>query len=705
MTPQDSVVLVDLVGFATGAVLYGMLLAMVLRWPAHATPIHGDTLPRFNGHHIDRVALATALLGLLWNAGGLALQAVRGLGAGEPHPLLAACAFVALGFLPAVVVHSALLGSEAPLRVGRTGWIIAGAYAVSAVAGVMHIASAAASGITPSYAALRLLTATFTLLIAALFYLTRGQPGRKRAVWAGALALFAVSALHLSYHTASEEDWWVELVGHHASLPLALAILYQDFKFALADIFLKRALALLALISVVCGAYALVAAPMLDARQAPGGLGPAATVTLLGLWVGTALLYPWLRDACTRFVDSSILRRVDYTVLSADVARSIAARQDPEAMLDETCKRLAPALSAREVWWSCLEDTGIEDAPVGRHYTRLAAGEGAAVLANGGATGSVIVPATRALLAPADAPHAPTVFAGASAVVTVPTVEPPNYVLVVSELFGGRRLLSDDIAMLGTISTILSRRIDAVRVAHERCQHDLRQQEISKLATETELRALRAQINPHFLFNALTTIGYLIQSAPERALDTLLRLTDLLRGVLRSSGEFCTLGEELDLVEAYLDIERARFEERLRVHIDVPPSLRTRRIPSLLLQPLVENAVKHGVSPRSAGGDVTIAAALDPDTAAGPQGGHALRISVTDTGLGASAMTLAHGRKRGVGLANIERRLHCHYGGEATLTIESVPGSGTVAAICIPILAADGAGWHDGLRGVESRPA
>src|ERR1700750_314753 len=91
--------------------------------------------------------------------------------------------------------------------------------------------------------------------------------------------------------------------------------------------------------------------------------------------------------------------------------------------------------------------------------------------------------------------------------------------------------------------------------------------------------ALRAQINPHFLFNALTTIGYLIQTAPPRALETLLRLTSLLRGVLRSEGEFTTLGRELEIVESYLDIERARFEHRLRATVDVPPRLRNVRLP------------------------------------------------------------------------------------------------------------------------------
>ena len=115
-----------------------------------------------------------------------------------------------------------------------------------------------------------------------------------------------------------------------------------------------------------------------------------------------------------------------------------------------------------------------------------------------------------------------------------------------------------------------ARRIDAIRLTLERYETQLREEEMQKLAAEAELKALRAQINPHFLFNALTTIGYLIDTAPARAVDTLLRLTHLLRGMLRPEGEFTTLGRELELVEHYLDIERERFEERLRVRIDVP---------------------------------------------------------------------------------------------------------------------------------------
>ena len=110
--------------------------------------------------------------------------------------------------------------------------------------------------------------------------------------------------------------------------------------------------------------------------------------------------------------------------------------------------------------------------------------------------------------------------------------------------FSGRQSAeqSDSCAALEAIAVLVGRRIDAIHLVQERYARELREQEIGKLATEAELRALRAQINPHFLFNALTTIGYLIQTAPSRALDTLMRLTALLRGVLRSEGEFTTLG-------------------------------------------------------------------------------------------------------------------------------------------------------------------
>jgi len=185
-------------------------------------------------------------------------------------------------------------------------------------------------------------------------------------------------------------------------------------------------------------------------------------------------------------------------------------------------------------------------------------------------------------------------------------------------------------------------------------------------------------VNPHFLFNALTTIGYLIETAPPRALNTLMQLTALLRGVLKSEGEFTTLGRELELVDHYLKIEHERFEERLRVRIDVPASLRSHPIPTLVLQPLVENAIKHGVAPSTTGGDVEVIARADHGEA--PH----LRLIVRNTGAPLQREG-SGGPGEHVGFDNVRRRLAGHYGADAWLTLTTELPAHTVATIVMPL--------------------
>jgi LytS/YehU family sensor histidine kinase len=256
--------------------------------------------------------------------------------------------------------------------------------------------------------------------------------------------------------------------------------------------------------------------------------------------------------------------------------------------------------------------------------------------------------------------------------------------------------------MLSAVAVMAGRRIDGLRLGRERYARQMREREIAQLVTEAELRALRAQLNPHFLFNALTTIGYLIQTAPDRAVDTLLRLTTLLRAVLKPEGEFTTLGRELDLVDAYLAIERARFEDRLRVTVDVPVECREVRVPALLIQPLVENAIKHGIAPSRAGGEVLIAARLvdvaGPSTLpvagapatheGGPStsltaGRRVLTVTVRDS----TASRAGRSRRRwtrGVGLTSVERRLACHYGTAGSLQIHTDAPGVTVVQVTLP---------------------
>lgn len=675
MTPHNIAALVNLLGFITGAALYAMLLALVLR---ASRPVTNPTHDKRATLWTQRLLLATALLGLFWNLGALIIYGARDWGVGRTSDWFEAAVFTALGFLPAVVVHSVLRATNGAGGIVWARLISIFAYGLSALAGVLHF-YAAPHGETPSATALRTLTFGFSGLTLVLIVFVRRSSIWKRALWVVALAVFAVSAIHLSQHTGGEDSWFIELIGHHASLPLVLAMLYQDYRFALADIFLKRALALIVLVVMAFGLYLLVAAPLLQAANRVSE--PATVGMLIALWIGTALVYPPLRRASAWFVDAIVLRRANYQYLRDDLARVAAASEDPQELLDGVCERLARALTAHEVCWLGQSRQAVEE---GNYRDEAAELVGQFVLPSEIVRvmdeGEVREGNDQGSAEEKPAPAIP--LQRAAATVLIPTHEPPRYSLVIGGLSGGRRLLSDDIALLESVALMLARRIDAIRVMHERCQRNLREQEIGKLATEAELRALRAQLNPHFLFNALTTISYLIQTAPERALETLMRLTGLLRAVLRApNGELVTVGEEMDLIESYLAIERARFEERLRVVIDLPVELYQLRIPPLVLQPLVENAIKHGISPCRDGGEVIVSARIE--NSQDGRNGESLCLSVRDTGTG----ELSHGRGggQGVGLSNVRRRLECVYGRKATLELTSDPGLGTVAEIRLPL--------------------
>jgi hypothetical protein len=612
--------LINLIGFTIGAILYAMLLAMIAR----SRPSRADGL-----------SLVTAILGFLWNAGAFWGYGLPALGVVESSPLILALAFSALGFLPATVVHS-VLRSRGALATPRNAGILWAAYLLSSTAAALHLAAALAWRATPSHYALQISTAGFAAVLVALWLSTRKTPGSSSAFWVVGLAVFAVSALHLSNHTGAD-PWWLELAGHHASLPLVLAFLHQDYRFALADIFLKRALALLILVSAVFGLFEIGLNPLIGAWSRADASDPRTVLPMLILWTATALAYPWMRSAAGWFVDTVVLRRPDYDQLLAEAAE-IASRHDTaEDILESLREFIGKAFSARSAEW-------------------------------------------RRTSAPAPAFTSALLAAGPrGATALIPTVEAPRYEFTIAELEGGRRLLSGDLAALEKLAVLMARRIDLVRTASERFERDLREREMSRLATEAELRALQAQIQPHFLFNALTTIGYLIQTAPDRALTTLLRLSGLLRSVLGANAEFTTLGEELRFITAYLDIESARFEDRLQVNIDVPGPLRSMRVPTMLLQPLVENAIKHGIGPTAQGGEVRISAAT-VETPSGPT----LRLIVADTGAGAGETAFHEGRKRGVGLNNVERRLQCYGSSQASMRISSAPGLGARIELLLP---------------------
>jgi two-component system LytT family sensor kinase len=192
-----------------------------------------------------------------------------------------------------------------------------------------------------------------------------------------------------------------------------------------------------------------------------------------------------------------------------------------------------------------------------------------------------------------------------------------------------------------------------------------------------EVRALRAQISPHFVYNALTTIGSFVRTDPERARELLLEFAEFTRYSFRSHGEFTTLAEELRSIDRYLTLERARFGDRLEVRLQIAPEVLPVAVPFLGLQPLVENAVRHGLATKTGVGTVSIVA---------EDAGTACLISVEDDGVGMDPEVLRRRAESGghVGLGNIDDRLRSVFGDEFGLVVETAPGAGTKVSMRIP---------------------
>jgi two-component system LytT family sensor kinase len=212
-----------------------------------------------------------------------------------------------------------------------------------------------------------------------------------------------------------------------------------------------------------------------------------------------------------------------------------------------------------------------------------------------------------------------------------------------------------------------------------RIEHRLQEQE--KLLMAARVQALASQINPHFLFNTLTSISSLIRSEPETARMLIVKLSGLLRRLLRSQEHFVTLREELEAIDEYLDIEAVRFGPKLLIEKAIDPETLDVVLPSMLLQPLVENSIKHGLSPKIGEGRVLIRSTR--------RDGHTI-IDIIDNGVGvtrthAEQVNLAKGS--GIGLQNVNERLRVIYGTNYQLQLDSVPGEGTCARIVIPELA------------------
>jgi two-component system LytT family sensor kinase len=276
----------------------------------------------------------------------------------------------------------------------------------------------------------------------------------------------------------------------------------------------------------------------------------------------------------------------------------------------------------------------------------------------------------------ADSPLRPIISPSADFLLPLFHDGEPAHLLALS--YGSVRppLTAMELSFVTRIAGEIQVRTSAVLAEARRLERLRRENLFREEIADAELRALRAQINPLFLFNSLNTIADLSIVAPGKAEEMTLRLAAVFRYVLANTDRhFTSVKEEIDFARSYLDIEEARFEHRLRVRFEVEPSVLQEQVPTLLLQPLIENALKHGLGPKREGGTLSVMARR---TVTG------FELVVSDDGVG-----LQSGRQESrepgahVGLRNVRNRLQTAYEGRATFTLSPRAGGGTDATVVI----------------------
>ena len=432
-----------------------------------------------------------------------------------------------------------------------------------------------------------------------------------------------------------------------SSMPLAFIFTgtYFDQRFVFFDVLLKRGLALLLTI-VLLTAYFGATLPWI-AQVEPGWVRPWVLAVLL---LPLAMGLPWLHRRTSRLIDSFWLRRQFSTVNA--VKRFLAGMQ--RATSEDSLVAQAES-GLREIFRAPVRiDLQLRQAP-------------------------------------------PLDF---DCVVDLPISSGSGKAGVI--LMGRRDdqtpYFSEDLELLASLADVFSYMLENVRLQKKKQEQEQRANELSLQASRTELKALRAQINPHFLFNALNVIAGLIHKDPMRADATVEQLAEVFRYTLRGSQkEWAKLSAELEFVQAYLDVEQARFGDRLQVRIDTQPGVGGVSIPTMVVQTLVENAVKHGIASVTGQASIEVVARREGDQ---------LVIEVADNGRGLSDVGREPqaGRPKGTGygLKNIRERLSGYFGEEASLSLAEDDARGmTVASVRLPLDhgSADSAG-QPGSQGV-----
>jgi hypothetical protein len=492
----------------------------------------------------------------------------------------------------------------------------------------MHFWEIVGNGAALHQSALLVITVGFLVLavVAGTGPAARGRAGGFRVLASMCLALFATSFIHFGSGHASHA-WSSELIVHHAGIPLALFVLLQDFRFVLLDAFV-RFLAN-ALLAAILSALMIFAALRLMPVERPAESPLNEALLLISVCL-LLVVFAWLRTKVQRWLTQAVFRRGNVAALPARV-KSAPQFSSETQYLDWAAALVAAAVRTK--------DSAVIDA--------------------------IELGTSAELHAPALADSIPTLrslpkWSWSEAVLPVRCGPGDLQLILLGSRQGGQPYLSEDLDALGRTAVEISERVD-----------DLRRQEMNRLVSQAELRALQSQINPHFLFNALNTLYGSIPREAAGARRMVLNLSDIFRYFLQSERIFVPLSQEIQIVRAYLEVEQLRLGERLQVAFHVDDAALDVPVPVLSVQPLVENAIKHGVAPSPEPGYVRVNVEVRFSQ---------LCILVENSGSTERGVTPG----TGVGLQNVRRRLEICYGSGASLGLSFDTGK-TTAEIAIPL--------------------
>jgi two-component system LytT family sensor kinase len=651
----------SLIGFAAGAVISALLLALTAR----AARLPGT--PTAN--------ILFSVCSLVWNLGGLAHSAAIALGA--PESARIAQILLASQFTGAAAWPISLLAIWGPLA--ERPWQKIGFRALQALA-VVSCAAIAISlwssvFLSVSHAVPLLLkegTAyNGTILLALGMTLfrdrlaSRSMRMKSLAILAGALCASVAVVLSEVFPKYPALCTALAVTAEQSTLLIVLGAFFLFTRLRFSDLFIRYSLRVI-VAALTAVAFLLLDKASLMVRAEQAAAFPLAARAFLTTLAMAALLFSFT------FVDRHI---------GACVERWIFGAPDYRELIRQLTERLLQAHSEPEIA-KAAEDAALNALDL--NEARIVALEKTpafdwpqAVL-----DGEVVELDARNPL------HARLPVPGVELAVPIRSSGRVSHLLAVARGPARRGLVTHEVNFLRNATAQVGQRLDALRLEERMVEQQSREAVLLQQVTEAELRALRAQINPHFLFNSLNSIANLVVTHPDQAETMTLRLARVFRYVLaNSSRPLIPLREEIEFLRTYLQIEEARFGSRLTVSIEVDLAIAMERIPSLILQPLVENALKHGLGPKPGPGHLWIAAEAQ---------GNLMRLRVEDDGMGPGrggpqnghVWTVAQsgngGRSNGVGLENIAQRLKALYQEQSEMTLQAREAGGTIVTIVLP---------------------